>query len=435
VTWAITSLAGGVGAAPAERIVLLLLALPIAAFGLSILVAVNLDVLDVVSSFAGLVSGSLKATLRPPLAYLGRHRVRSSLVTSALAIVVALVTAFAAYVATYKPDYARDSAGWQARVWSPDAPLSSSVSLPATSRQETIASRYYHGPVRIESPDLPAASGFHQQSLLLFGLDDRQLDGRILPLVSREARYRDDRAVWQALGRDPTLAVSGTDAPGSTIWLQGGQGMVGLHVIASTTYGSPLLPGVIASTRGLAPFEASPAGMVMLLDWPAGQDTAAMTRQMRALVAGEGADATSVQELLDAQFARNQGFLAFSLALLRAGLLIGVFSVGAVALRAAGERRRLIASLRMLGYRPAQVVAGLATEAVLGVTVGVAVGLVVGYGIGVPAFRQQMLGEFWPDPATLATALTFIYAAVLLVTVAPALHAAHRRPAEAVRIT
>jgi hypothetical protein len=282
---------------------------------------------------------------------------------------------------------------------------------------------------------VPAASGFHQQALLLFGLDDRQLDQRILPLVGREARYRDDRAVWQALARDPTLVVSGTDAPGSTIWLEGAKGMVGLHVVASTTYGSPLLPGVIASARGLAPFGASPEGTVLLLDWQAGQDQAAMARQMQALVGGQGADVSTVRELLDAQFARNQGFLAFSLALLRTGLLIGVFSVGAVALRAAGERRRLIASLRLLGYRPVQVVAGLATEAMLGVTVGVAVGLVVGYGIGVPVFRQQMLGEFWPDPATLATALTFIYAAVLLVTVAPTLHAAHRRPAEALRIT
>jgi ABC-type antimicrobial peptide transport system permease subunit len=174
-------------------------------------------------------------------------------------------------------------------------------------------------------------------------------------------------------------------------------------------------------------------GVVLLLNCRAGVDPAELARRVRQAVVADGADATTVRDLLDAQFARNEGFLFFALTLLRAGFLIGVFSLGAIALRAAGERRRLIAQLRLLGYRPGQVVAGLIAETILGMTAGVVVGLAVGYGIGIPAFTQQALGALWPDPGTMATALTFIYAAVLVVTIGPAVRAVHRPPAEATR--
>src|SRR5207248_2620717 len=156
-------------------------------------------------------------------------------------------------------------------------------------------------------------------------------------------------------------------------------------------------------------------------------------RELRPALAGQGAEVATVRDLLAAQLGRSQGFLSLSFALLRAGLLVAVFGLGVLTLRAAGERQQLIASLRLLGYRPGQVVVGLAVEAVLGVTVGVVVGLAVAYAVDVPAFDGQMLGRFRPDPATLAAALSLTYVAVLLVSVGSTWRPALRRPAEALR--
>src|SRR5207249_4877966 len=112
-----------------------------------------------------------KATLRAPLAYLGRRPLASSLVTSAFAIVVALVSSFAAYAGTYYPDYARDSGGWDLRVWSPEDTGVADQPFPTgAGGRALIQSHYYRGPVRVVSADGQVPSDFHQQSLQLFGL-------------------------------------------------------------------------------------------------------------------------------------------------------------------------------------------------------------------------------------------------------------------------
>ena len=100
-----------------------------------------------------------------------------------------------------------------------------------------------------------------------------------------------------------------------------------------------------------------------------------------------------------------------------------------------GHADKLTMLLRVLGYGPRQVIAGVMAESVLCATLGVGVGLAAGYAVGIPAFREQTLGPFQPDPATMVTALALIYAAVLLVSVGPALRASRLRPAEALRQT
>jgi putative ABC transport system permease protein len=117
-------------------------------------------------------------------------------------------------------------------------------------------------------------------------------------------------------------------------------------------------------------------------------------------------------------------------------LLVGVFSLGTIALRAVVERRRAIGVLRAIGYRPGQVLLGIILETVLTATAGVAVGIGAAYGIGSSAIVGGAIKiSFVPDAWTLWSAIGLVYAAVLLVTVLPAIRAARLRPAEALRAT
>jgi putative ABC transport system permease protein len=430
--WAVVAMATCPEVAPpAQQVPVFLLALPIAVASLSILVAANLRLLECVVDLAGRASGGLQATLRPPLTSMGRRPVRAALVTGSFAIVVALLTSFAGYLAADHPDYRQDAAGWDVRVMSVAGPIELPASVaPQIGQRIDIAAREFTGQVRVEP-----SGGWSRQHVTLFGLADAQLHDGMLPLTERDAAYPSDTAVWEALRSDPSLVVSGTDEPGTVIWFQVGQQEVPLRVVAQTMPGSPLLPGIIGSVRALSPFSASPAGAVMLLRCGPGGDAATLAREVQRSVFAQGVDATTTRELLDAQFEPRKLFFSIVLGLLRLGMLVGVVALGLVALRAATDHRHSVGVLRVLGYGPKQVMAGLIAEAVLGATLGVGVGLAAGYAVGIPAFREQTLGAFRPDPSIMATALALIYGAVLLVSLGPALRASRLRPAEALRQT
>lgn len=428
--WAVVAMATCPEVAPpAQQVPVFLLALPIAVVSLSILVAANLRLLEGLAGLAGRASGGLQATLRPPLTSMGRRPVRAALVTGSFAIVVALLTSFAGYLTADHPDYQHDSAGWDVRVWSLAGPIELPRSVSSQiARHVSVVTREFTGQVSVGQ-----SAGWRSEHVVLFGLADGQLHEGMLPLTSRDAGYPSDAAVWEALRADPTLVVSGSDAPGTVITFQVGQQPVPLRVVAQTTPGSPLLPGLIGSMRSLAPFGASPAGALMLLECAPGGDAATLARDVQRSVFAQGADATTTRELLDAQFEPRKLFFSIVLGLLRLGMLVGVVALGMVALRAATERRGTVGVLRVLGYGPRQVMAGLIAEAVLGATLGVGVGVTAGYAVGIPAFHDQTLGAFRPDPTIMATALALIYGAVLLVSLGPALRAARLRPAEALR--
>ena len=117
------------------------------------------------------------------------------------------------------------------------------------------------------------------------------------------------------------------------------------------------------------------------------------------------------------------------------GLLVGVLSLGILALRAVVERRRSIGMLRALGYRPDQVLGGILSEGLITATCGALVGI----GVGV-LMAALVLNVFRPgarveiDASLLALIVGLIYLAVLAVTIPPALRASRLPPVEALRL-
>jgi putative ABC transport system permease protein len=160
-----------------------------------------------------------------------------------------------------------------------------------------------------------------------------------------------------------------------------------------------------------------------------------VARDIQRAVFAQGAEVITIKEMLDAQLADSQVPDDTLKVMLGMGLLVGVFSLGILALRAAVERRRSIGVLRALGYRPGNVLAGILVEVLatttIGAVVGIAVGLLMGMHVVGPILGPANLRI---DGSLLVWTAVLMYLAVLAVTIGPALRAARLSAVEALRV-
>lgn len=409
-------------------------------FGLSLLVAANLRVLEELAARLGGVS-TLRATLRPPLAYMTRRPLRTGLTFGVLGMVVASITVWTVSSAAVNSlDVDRDSGGFDVEVTSARADL---VTLPAdvrihVARSISIPTRHYLGRERTSFGSGAVAMDWHDELIPLYELSGAAVGSALPRLSQRDASFSSDADVWKAVASDPTWIISSWwGGHGGKIWLIGRNGPVELKIAGS--FASGLLDGIAGSREALAPFVGFPAGTTLLVQAQDGTDAADLALQVRRSLFAEGVEAFTTRALLDqgAVQPRTWGtiFQLFSVM----GLVAGVLSLGVLALRAVLERRRAIGILRALGSQPRSVLAGILIEATLIVAVGVAVGLVAG--LEATSVMLNVDARVTPvrdvDVAGMATSLAMIYGALLVVallaSVGPAVRASRLSPVEAMR--
>ena len=407
--------------------------LVIAVFGAAILISANLRALEVVM---GIVSGRYVATLRPPLAYLTRRPVRAGLATGSFALVVAVLAYFAMLLPSLGPDPKRPADGYDVRV---TALGGQSFSVPGALqgqvvKAESFRTLAYVGPKRYQFVG-SSPTGWSTNSTQLYSLTDQQLDQTPLTLSSRDPRYSSDRAVWQAIRNDSSLVVASVGGLGYVSFI-GRTGEVRVKTIGIlsgvTLYGGPT--GYLGSESTFNSLSISGSGTTMLIKTAPGINPATFARDLRLATFGEGVDAITYAELASRLNESNAWFTGFFTNLLQVAVVIGVLSLGILTLRAAIERRRSIGVLRALGYRPRQVLSGLLVEAGTTATVGIVAGIGVGLAIGWIGFLTTGTIEGRVDLAYVLLPAAFIYAAVLLVTIGPAIHASRLPASEALRI-
>jgi ABC-type lipoprotein release transport system permease subunit len=253
-------------------------------------------------------------------------------------------------------------------------------------------------------------------------------------LEQRDEKYATDADAWRAVASDPTKVVTNFTTPGDSLTIHGRDGPVKLTSVGLQPFG--LLDGVFGTAQTYAPFRDAPLGASLLVDLRNEADAGRVARTIESELFETGVDADSVQSLLDQADRANRAFFSTIDILMRMGLIIGILSLGIVALRVVTERRHVIGVLRAIGYKRSAVMAGLMTESAVTATIGVFVGMVVGVTMGYLFYRQQdSQPGFGIDWASLGGILGIVYVAVLLVTLGPAWRASRLPPAEAVRYT
>jgi putative ABC transport system permease protein len=403
-----------------------------AVFGLTILASANLHVAETVVGLLGRAFSGLRAMLRPPLAYLARRPVRTGLTTGVFAVIVAMLALFAVFFVIFRPDYQRYGNGFDVRVLSTG---SASIELPAevapdVDRAVTIPTRGYIGPVESEGP----FSSSERLFVPLLEVSSGVADDPPASLEQRDDRYASDREAWEAVAAHPSLVVTNFAAPGQTITLEGVDGPVMFTIVGTQPFG--LLDGMMGTAEAFAQFEGAQLGATMLIDLRDENTAEVVARRIERSLFAQGVDADSVRSLLDQADRANRAFFSTIDVLMRMGLVVGILSLGIVALRIVVERRHVIGVLRAIGYKRVHVLSGLMAEATVTATIGAVVGIVVGLVMGYVFYRQQdTQAGFGVDLASIGGVLGLIYLAVLLVTLGPAWRASRLPPAEAVRYT
>jgi len=423
--WAAANLAAIENIASWESGVAIALGAVTAVFGLSLLVAANLRVLEIP---AGWLEGGARATLRPSLAYLTRRPLRAGLGIGAFALVLTLLTVSSVFIPTFAGQGSTGLDEYDIRV---NAPTTQGLALPDSvrpqiSRAITMATRPYRGELN---------NGTRQQDVYepLYALTPSQLMSRPFELTDRESRFKSDAEVWQALADDPRLVVSPTFSSGATVILAGPDGPVKFQVAGIVRSFGPW--GLAGSEAAMAPFATLPVGTTILAKTAPGADAKTVARQIQREVFSQGAEVMTLKELNDSTLFWIAALVNLVRLVMGIGLLVGVLSLGILALRAVIERRRGIGMLRALGYRPGQVLAGIVSEALLTATSGALVGIAVGLLVSVIVRNVTIpTAKLAIDSASLAVTVGLIYLAVLVVTIPPALRAARLPAVEALRM-
>jgi len=424
------------GAATAAAILPNLAALVVCVFGATFLLSANMRVLG---SAGGASSARLAALLRPPLAYLSRRPARSGLAIGTFALILAVLAWFAVALPTVEGG-GDLTGGYDVRVTTLGA---SSITLPADLQSEvagsqTLATMAYTGPIHVSARGF--VNGWQSSFVLLYALTDEQLAHPPAQLGTRDPHYSSDEDVWQAVRADPSLVVAagaGSSTLG-TIEFVGRTGAHRLRVIgdvSSLMVGGDLIwTGMLGAPAAFSDLATSGAGATALLKLRQGVDSRTFATELRRAAFGQGVDAVAAADLIALNNQSNDFFNSFFTLLLQTGVVVGVLSLGFLALRAAIERKRAIGVLRALGYMPGQVLKGLLIEAGLTASIGIVVGIAVGLGLGLLLVRA--FGTAHPDIAwsTFLAPAVLIYAAVFLMTIVPAIRASRMPVAEALRI-
>ena len=431
--WSFTMISGSDPNADANTFFLVfVVAMLTSVFGLTLLASANLHIAETVVGLLGRAFAGLRAVLRPPLAYLARRPVRTGLTTGVFAVIVGMLALFAVFFVIFRPDYQRFGNGYDVRVLSTG---SASLQLPEAVRAEVTRSiilptRGYVGPLRTQD----GFSSGERVFVPLFQVATYVADAPPVRLEQRDDRFNSDRAVWQAVAQDPSLVVANFGTPGQKITLQGPDAPVTFTIAGSQSFG--LLDGLFGNERAFAPFQSAPLGASMLVEVREGANPQELARTIERDLFAQGVDADSIQSLLDTADRANRAFFSTIDVLMRMGLVVGILSLGIVALRIVTERRHVIGVLRAVGYKRVHVMLGLMTEAAVTATIGAVVGIVVGVTMGYLFYRQNdSQPGFGIDLASIGGVLGLIYLAVLLVTLGPAWRASRLPPAEAVRYT
>jgi putative ABC transport system permease protein len=425
--WA-AALVGSIVSFGSKEIQVLGLASLVAVFGLSLVVASNLRVLEVPARW---LQGGARAIARPSLAYLTRRPLRAGLGTGAFALVLALITFTSVLIPSFIGSILSERKEYDIRVSAPTTP---GLALPDSvraqiSREISMSTQPYRGDVQLSNGSISK-----DVYLPLYTLSPAQLASEPFELGSRESRFKSDAEVWAALATDPHLVVTPTfQIPGVTLTLAGPDGPVQFRVAgAARTLG---LWGLAGSAAAMAPFATLPVGSTILAKTTSGADARAVARQIEREIVNQGADTSTIDELYAASSSGTKAFTDFMRLVMGMGLLVGVLSLGILALRAVVERRRSIGVLRALGYRPGQVLAGIVSEGLITAACGTLVGIGVGF-----LMSGVLIKVFFPgarlliDVSSLALIVGLIFMAVLAVTIPPALRAARLPVVEALRV-
>ncbi|MFN3336712.1 MAG: ABC transporter permease, partial [Thermomicrobium sp.] len=234
------------------------------------------------------------------------------------------------------------------------------------------------------------------------------------PLQLRSTEYTNDQAAWEAVARDPSLAIvdanvlqqrGGDPANLYLPELRGEDGVLQSlelelrdNVSGQTTAVRVIgvIDGRVSSLFGIFVAESvvrevfgRPSSIEYSLRLMPGSDARSFARQVEAALLPYGAQAEATADVIGRATGIIRGFIRIIQGFMALGLIVGIAALGVVSYRAVIERRHQIGALRAIGYRRAMVALGFLLESALVTSAGI----VGGAFLGVLLARNVVTGE------------------------------------------
>jgi putative ABC transport system permease protein len=303
-------------------------------------------------------------------------------------------------------------------------------------------------------------------AVALYGGDPYFMANSQYRIKVRAEGYPNDRAVWEAMSRDPSLAVvtANTVATGDAF---GGSFP---FMIEGLKPDDKSMQPISVMLRSPIDGKSATYKVIGVLDENNMGATAALYSSMAGLerVAGvgvapsqyyfklvPGADEVATAQAVEIAFATNAmqaksqteaynelnatilGFMTLIQVYMGLGLLVGIAALGVIAIRSVVERRQQIGVLRAIGFKRRMVQLGFMIEssfiAMMGIAIGVILGVVLAYLMTHdPAFSGGT-AEFSLPWLRLGVIVLAAYVAAVLMTYLPARQAGRVPVAEALR--
>jgi putative ABC transport system permease protein len=270
------------------------------------------------------------------------------------------------------------------------------------------------------------------------------------PKLKDRGGYPSDRALWEAVARDPHLAVV------DDLFLQtpGGPAVRAANIgdkitmtdavtgrsqwfrIAGLGESDFLLSGAYVSQNaldGVFRERAVPSRFFVSATNPD-----AAVKEIRSSFIANGADAETVHNIVATILAQNSGFFTLMQQFVGAGLIVGIAGIGVIMFRAVRERRRQVGVLRSLGFPHGSVGNVFMFEAgfvaSIGVALGVVIALIATYVLALSG-ADFAAGFKWGVPlGEVFVIVAIALGAAMLAALLPARQAARIQPAVSLRV-
>jgi putative ABC transport system permease protein len=306
-----------------------------------------------------------------------------------------------------------------------------------------ITEHYVYGNLIIDGEEL-SPYGIYYHGLL--GIDEGFGLHTEYGFSERSSQYATDRDAWLAVTQDPDLCIIDRITfgnyhdikIGSTIAISDGSGLGGSRNYTVIGIADEFaFSEIFVQKEGLrADFPQLQGDNLFLMTVKDGEDMHKVAKDLEADLTAVGMDVFVFDDLIEEyNQAIDQIFSMFTM-FMGLGLVVGVASLGVLAIRSVIERKQEIGIMRAIGYRRGMVLGVFSTEmlfvTVVGILVGVATGIITGYGIWKTNLSEFALDFVMPwDNVLMVIAITIL--AAIVCTFLPALKASRTNPAEAVR--
>jgi putative ABC transport system permease protein len=397
------------------------------------------------------VTGGRSLSLRLGLAYPLARRSRTGLTIAMYALVVFIltfITSLAHMIDSEVDTATKHVQGGYSVI------LSTSPSNPVSAARLLRVDGVTHVAPLARTSGLFRVKGMNEDAMWNLTAFDRRFIAGGPPILEDRGTYRSDKEAWEAVLRDPRLAIvdpaflqnGGGPAnfaaePGSKISLKDpytGRTRV-LTIAATVPIDYFIENGVFYGSEGARTLFPYPLALDRLyVSLRPGTNADQFAADVQATFVRNGTEAVSIPTIMDEGYTMTRQIFQLFQGYLAMGLIVGIAGTGVVMVRAVRERRRQIGTLRALGFGSRSVGRSFAIEtgfvAAEGTVIGAGLALITLYDI---VALSDSFGHmrFSIPYVSLSVLLLGTVAASLLATVWPTISASRIRPAVALRMT